>query len=85
MICTVGEESWRQKESRSPDGVPPEWGDFATRAVIWEIATAVTLLQSGADIVVLRHPAAIDRVKQAIDELMTGAVPEALAVSSPAV
>ena len=69
MVCTVGEESWRQKESRSPDGVPAEWGDFETRAVIWEISTAITLLQSGADIVTLRHPAAIDRVKQAIDEL----------------
>ena len=85
MICTVGEESWRQKESRSPDGVPQEWGDFTTRAVLWEISTATTLLQSGADIIVLRHPTAIDHVKRAIDELMTGGVPEALAVSSPTV
>ena len=82
MICKVGEESWRQKESRSPDGVPAEWGDFETRAVIWEISTAITLLQSGADIVTLRHPAAIDRVKQAIDELMSAGVPDALAAAS---
>jgi len=85
MICNVGEESWRQKESRTPDGVPPEWGDFAARAVNWEVATAATLLQAGADIVVLRHPATIDRVKRAIDELMTGGVSATIAVSSPAV
>ena len=53
--------------------------------MVWEVATAATLLQSGADIIVLRHPVAIDRVKRAIDELMTGGVSEALAVSSLAV
>jgi len=81
MICTVGEESWRQKESRSPDGVPGEWGDYETRAVIWETTTAVTLLHSGADIVVLRHPAAMAHVRQAIDELMTVGTLEALTAS----
>ncbi len=85
MVCTVGEESWRQKESRSPDGVPAEWGDFETRGVIWEISTAITLLQSGADIVTLRHPAAIDRVKKAIDELMSAGIPDALAAATPAI
>lgn len=74
MICTVGEESWRQKEARVPDGVPAEWGDFATRGVVWETTTAITLLQSGADIVVLRHPKSIDLVKQGIADLMKGAV-----------
>jgi acetyl-CoA decarbonylase/synthase complex subunit delta len=64
--------------------VPAEWGDFETRAVIWEISTAITLLQSGADIVTLRHPAAIDRVKQAIDELMSAGIPDALA-AAPAI
>ena len=82
MICTVGEESWRQKESRAPDGVPAEWGDFETRAVIWETTTAVTLLQSGADIVVLRHPATMVHVRQAIDELMTVGTVGALTASS---
>jgi CO dehydrogenase/acetyl-CoA synthase delta subunit len=32
--------------------------------------TAVTLLESGADIVVLRHPASVRRVQATIDELM---------------
>jgi hypothetical protein len=36
--------------------------------------TAVALLESGADIVVLRHPESVRRVKLAIEELM--AVPE---------
>jgi acetyl-CoA decarbonylase/synthase, CODH/ACS complex subunit delta len=70
MIMTVGEESWRQKESKVPEGVPAFWGDFSTRGVVWEVTTASTLLQSGADIVVLRHPKSLPLVKKTIDGLM---------------
>ncbi len=70
MICTVGEESWRQKESKATEGVPDEWGDIRERSIIWEILTATTLLQAGADIVVLRHPKAVEQVKLAIENLM---------------
>ncbi len=70
MICTVGEESWRQKESKAAEGVPDEWGDIRERSIIWEILTATTLLQAGADILVLRHPKSVEQVKIAIDNLM---------------
>jgi acetyl-CoA decarbonylase/synthase complex subunit delta len=70
MICTVGEEAWRQKEARVPEGVPDSWGDFTTRAVLWETVTAATLIEAGADIVVLRHPEAIADVQRTITELM---------------
>jgi len=71
MIVTAGYEAWRAKEARTDQGVPVQWGDWAKRAVLWEANTAVTLLQTGADIVVLRHPDAISLVKTAIDGLMT--------------
>jgi len=70
MIVTVGEESWRQKESKVPKGVPAAWGDFATRGVIWEVTTATTLLHAGADIVLLRHPKSFGLVRKSIDSLM---------------
>jgi acetyl-CoA decarbonylase/synthase, CODH/ACS complex subunit delta len=73
FIVTTGYEAWRAKESRTDEGVPAEWGDWAQRAVLWEANTSVTLLETGADIVVLRHPATIPLVRQVIDELMTGA------------
>jgi acetyl-CoA decarbonylase/synthase complex subunit delta len=73
MVVTVGFEAWRQKEARTNDGVPTEWGDWAKRAVLWETNTAVTLLQTGANIVVLRHPDSVPLVKQAITGLMTPA------------
>jgi acetyl-CoA decarbonylase/synthase complex subunit delta len=70
MVCFIGEESWRQKESRTAKGVPAQWGEIGRRGVAWEIVTATALLESGADIVVLRHPESVRRVKAAIDELM---------------
>ena len=73
MLCTVGEETWRQKESRVAEGVPAAWGDLVDRAVVWETTTALTVLQSGADIVNLRHPKSIALVKQTIAALMKGA------------
>jgi acetyl-CoA decarbonylase/synthase, CODH/ACS complex subunit delta len=75
MVVTAGYETWKTKESKVGEGVPQEWGDWAARAINWEVLTAVALLESGADIVVLRHPESITRVKAAIDELM--AVPAA--------
>jgi len=70
MICFVGEESWRQKESRTAEGVPTEWGDIEKRGITWEIVTATALLESGADIVVLRHPKTIGIIQGTIDKLM---------------
>lgn len=70
MICFVGEESWRQKESRAVEGVPPQWGDIEKRAIGWEIVTATALLESGADIVVLRHPKTVEVIRDTIAKLM---------------
>ncbi|HDH09751.1 MAG TPA: acetyl-CoA decarbonylase/synthase complex subunit delta [Chloroflexi bacterium] len=70
MICFVGEESWRQKESKVGEGVPQEWGDWTKRAITWEAITAITLLHSGADIVTLRHPKTVEIVKRFIEQLM---------------
>jgi acetyl-CoA decarbonylase/synthase complex subunit delta len=74
MLVTPGFEAWKTKESKVGEGVPENWGDWLKRAVNWETITAMALLESGADIIVLRHPESLKRVKAAIDDLM--AVPE---------
>lgn len=71
MIVTPGFEAWKTKESKVGDGVPDSWGDWNERAIMWETLTTVPLIEAGADIVVLRHPESIRRVRQAIDDLMT--------------
>jgi acetyl-CoA decarbonylase/synthase complex subunit delta len=70
MLVTPGFEAWKAKESKVGSGVPASWGDWEERAVNWETLTAIALLESGADIVVLRHPQSVTRVRAAIDELV---------------
>lgn len=71
MIVTPGFEAWKTKESKVGEGVPEAWGDWEQRAITWETLTAVALVESGADILVLRHPESVKRVSRTIDELMT--------------
>ncbi len=73
MLVTPGYEAWRTKEAKVGEGVPETWGDWADRGVHWETLTAVSLVEAGADVVVLRHPESLKRVREAIDELMTAA------------
>ncbi len=75
MIVTPGFEAWKAKEAKVGEGVPAAWGDWLKRAINWETLTAVTLLESGADIVVLRHPESVRLVKQAISDLMVAPQP----------
>ena len=70
MLVTPGEEAWRAKEARTEEGVPEAWGDWAERGVNWETLTASTLIESGADILVMRHPESVKRVRAMIDALM---------------
>jgi acetyl-CoA decarbonylase/synthase, CODH/ACS complex subunit delta len=70
MIVTPGFEAWKTKEAKVGEGVPESWGDWKARAINWETLTALALVESGADIVVLRHPESVRRVREAIGELM---------------
>jgi acetyl-CoA decarbonylase/synthase complex subunit delta len=70
MIVTPGFEAWKTKESKVGAGVPDAWGDWQSRAINWEVLTATTLLESGADIVVLRHPESLRQIKAAITDLI---------------
>jgi acetyl-CoA decarbonylase/synthase complex subunit delta len=70
MLVTPGEEAWRVKESKVGADVPAMWGDWAERAIYWETLTAAALVETGANILVMRHPEAIKRVKEMIAKLM---------------
>jgi len=70
MIVTPGEEAWKAKESKVGEGVPEAWGDWEERAINWEVITATSLIESGADIVVLRHPEGVKRVHAMIDAMV---------------
>ncbi len=69
MMVNPGEEAWKVKEAKVGDGVPAVWGDWSRRALNWEALTAATLLNSGADMLVLRHPESLRRVRLVIEDL----------------
>jgi acetyl-CoA decarbonylase/synthase complex subunit delta len=69
MLVNPGEEAWRVKEAKVGEGVPESWGDWKKRALDWEAITASTLIHSGADIQVLRHPDTLKRLRPLIEEL----------------
>lgn len=69
VICDVGHEAWRSKEAKSDDKDVPQWGSGEERGPMWEAITAVSLLQSGVDIIRMSHPRAVAAVKKCIDRL----------------
>ena len=73
MLVNPGAEAWKVKESKVGEGVPESWGDWQNRALEWEALTASSLVQSGADILILRHPETLKRVKAMIDALLVSA------------
>jgi len=57
MIARVGKEAWKTKEAIQS----------AEKGILWEAVTAATLLMAGADIVTLRHPESLQRVKALVN------------------
>jgi len=69
VICDCGYEAWRAKEAKAPADDSPQWGDETRRGPLWEAVTAIDLLASGVDVVRMRHPEAVARVRTWIDGL----------------
>jgi acetyl-CoA decarbonylase/synthase complex subunit delta len=69
MLVNPGYESFRVKETRAPEKDYPDWGDLSIRGAYWEIATAMSLLVAGADILVLYHPKTVETMKNMIEEM----------------
>lgn len=57
----VGQEAWKAKEAK-------DYGE--AQGINWEIATAVPMIQSGADLIVMRHPIAAQSMMRYIGRLM---------------
>ena len=70
MIGNVGLEAWRAKEAGLPTEDEPGWGEQEERGILWEATTAMAYLQSGINILVMRHPEALKIIKGNIDDLM---------------
>jgi acetyl-CoA synthase len=70
MIVTPGFECAKIKEVKAPESDFPDWGDLAKRYAVWELTTSISLLYSGADILIMYHPEAAMQTKKTIMDLM---------------
>ncbi len=69
MLINPGYESSKVKEARVSREDYPEWGDQELRGAYWEIATSVSLLAAGAELLIMYHPKAVEVVKKNISEM----------------
>jgi acetyl-CoA decarbonylase/synthase complex subunit delta len=69
VLLDVGYEAWRAKEARTGDEVAEQWGSAAQRGPAWEAVTATDLLQGGCDLLIMRHPKAMEAARNAIQQL----------------
>lgn len=70
FIALVGQEAWRAKEAKVSVEEFPAGGPESERGMVWEMVTATALLQSGADLLIMRHPKAIEKINMYIEDLM---------------
>jgi len=71
IYCNLGIEVWKTKEAKVPDG-EMNLGEHKPRGVLMESITVSTLLASGADICIVRHPDTLKLGKQLVADMLAG-------------
>ena len=69
MYCNLGAEVWKCKEAKLPDG-EMNLGEAKTRGILMEAVTASTLLAAGGDLMVMRHPKALELARELVKGLL---------------
>ncbi len=68
IICNLGREVWKTKEVNLPSD--DLLGDKEQRGIMLEALTASCMLQAGGEVLIMRHPKAVNMTKALIDSLM---------------
>jgi acetyl-CoA decarbonylase/synthase complex subunit delta len=69
LLADVGMYVWKTKESMAPESDLPEWGSLPERGIAWEAVTALSFLLAGSELLIMRHPEAIEAVEKFITEM----------------
>jgi len=72
IVCNLGKEVWKVKEAKMGQEEAPLLGDPLKRGVLLEAMTALMLLLAGGDILIMRHPDAVQLVRDFVHDLMAG-------------
>jgi acetyl-CoA decarbonylase/synthase complex subunit delta len=69
ILCNLAKEVWKVKEAALTAEEAPTMGDPAKRAIMMEAVTASTMALSGANILVMRHPEAVELIRDMVKDL----------------
>jgi acetyl-CoA decarbonylase/synthase complex subunit delta len=70
MLGDIGMYVWKVKETQASETDMPQWGSVQERGIIWEAITATALLLAGVELLIMRHPKAVEAVQKVIEELI---------------
>ncbi len=70
ILCNLAKEVWKVKEAKLSEEEAPLLGDPTKRGVLLEAMTALLFLLAGGDILIMRHPDAIQLVRGFTKDLM---------------
>ncbi|MBA7482852.1 Corrinoid/iron-sulfur protein small subunit [subsurface metagenome] len=70
IISNIAPEIWKVKEVKENEENYPQWGNQEERGINWETISCMSMLLSGTNILVMRHPKAVNIIKEFIKELL---------------
>jgi len=70
IVNDIGMYVWKAKETIAPESDMPAWGALEDRAIGWESTTGIGMLMAGSNLLIMRHPKAIESVRKVIDQLV---------------
>jgi acetyl-CoA decarbonylase/synthase complex subunit delta len=69
ILGDVGMYVWKVKETVASGTDVPEWGKLEERGIAWEAMTSTAMILSGTNLLIMRHPKAIETVEKTVAEL----------------
>lgn len=70
IVGDVGMYVWKIKETIAAEADVPDWGSIEERGIAWETLTATSMILAGTNLLIMRHPNAVNNVKKTVDELV---------------
>jgi CO dehydrogenase/acetyl-CoA synthase delta subunit len=70
IINNIAEEVWKTKEAKLPTADEPKLGESSIRGINLEAITAVSALQAGADVLILRHPKTLAHIRKYLSDIL---------------
>lgn len=80
IINNIAEEVWKTKEAKLPTDQDPKLGEAGTRGVNLEAITALSALQAGSDLLILRHPKTLEHIRKYLSSVMVETTLDAMGV-----